>query len=412
MKIKKVARAAARLAVDPPEWLDRLRADAGATALGVTWLDADALREETAESEESVFDGIMHTEATLRHVHENRPHMMRVASGPEYAGKQGFETKAAWYVDTRDPTGLLLAASSSYPTFLWIPADGTVEGMRRALGGLFPSPRPTRATLPRTARGFMGYADQIGVPNVYNGEFVPIDGLELDRYYAMNTFTEVHSWGSGVSDDPYPEEFLPPIQFLGLSEGYMKQSPGVPSMTWRTSASGSYLSIEAHMGKLFVAEARYRPNPNPEVIEKLNAEFGSTFPVDLPVDVVGALLGFDFRPLELWEEELAVEEDPGHVLGQMEIAIALAHGDLDAVDRLRPYFSHETPGVRVHLLNYARQYNLEFLLEELVLAEDDPTLIEQINRSLDKGTGDAHPDIFEEGTYRDDDEEEDEDEDE
>ncbi|WP_433185962.1 hypothetical protein [Actinoallomurus sp. CA-150999] len=400
-KIEKARGAAARLVESPPGWLERLRADEGPVALGVTWLDAAAISDE----EDGVFDGIMHTEATAEYVREHRPHMVRVASGPQYAGMNGLEGEAAWYVDMRRPERLLLAPSSSYPPFLWIPAGDTVDGMRGALGGLFPSPKPTRVTLPKTARGFMGYAGQIGVPNVYSGEFVPIDGLELDRYYTMNTFTELSSWGSAIIDDPYPDEFVPPIQMMAAARDFKKQSPGVPAMTWRTAASGSYLSIEAHQGRLFVAEARYRPSPNPQVIEEMNAEFGSTFPTDLPVDVVGALIGFDFRPLDLWERELAVEEEPGHILGKMEIAVALAHGDLDAVDRLRPYFRHDAPGVRAALMNFALAYNLDSLLEELVLTETEEEIAEQLHRILDEGTGNSHPDIFEEGAAWDEDDE-------
>ncbi|WP_084957019.1 hypothetical protein [Thermoactinospora rubra] len=398
MKIFKADGAAARLTESPPNWLELLRADPGSRALGVQWLDADAIREEAAE-EVSLFDGIMHSEATLAHIHEHRPHMVRVASGPRYASKGGFEDEAAWFVDTREPARLLLAVSDRYPTFLWIPAEGTAEGMRKALGGLFPTPAPTRVTLPRTSRGFMGYADEISVPNVYSGEFVPIDGLELDRYYTMNVFTNVYSWGSWVTDDPYPDEFVSPIALVGAAREFHRQRPGVPSMTWRTAASGSYLSIEAHAGLFFVAEARYRPNPNPSVIEAINAEFGSTFPPDLPVDVAGALIGFDFRPLELWEQELAVEDDPPQILGKLEIATALAYGDLDAVDRLRPYFLHDEPGFRAHALNYALRYNLDFLLEENLLDETDEYLAEQIHKLLDQGTGNAHPDLFEEGVH-------------
>ncbi|WP_329521980.1 hypothetical protein [Spirillospora sp. NBC_01491] len=406
--IKRAGRAAARLAGDPPDWLVRLRADPGAAALGVAWPDESALREEAEREEEHVSDGIMHTDATIGHVREHRPHMLRVASGPGYAGTNGFEHEAAWFVDTREPDGLLLAPSASYPTFLWIPAGTTVDGMRGALGGLFPTPRPTRVTLPKTARGFLGYAHQIGVPNVYDGTFGPIDGLELDRYYTMNTFTEVQSWGSAILDDPSPDEALSPLQAMARFRECREQSPGVPSMTWRTSASGSYVSIEAHMGRIFVAEARYRPNPNPEVIERMNAEFGSAFPTDLPVDVVGALIGFDFQTLEVWERELAVEEDPGHVLGKMEIAVALAHGDLDAAERLRPHFAHRDPGVRAPLMTFALNYNLEFLLEELLLTEPDEQMAEQVHRILDRGTGDAHRDLFEEGAdWGDEDEDED-----
>ncbi|MFF5263599.1 hypothetical protein ACFY4C_32125 [Actinomadura viridis] len=189
-KTEKDPGAAAALAESPPEWLARLRADPGPAALGITWLDPGDIRADGG-ADETVFDGIMYSRATREYIDRHRPHMVRVASGPGYVGGFGLEHEAAWYVDTRDPDRPLLAPNVSYPPFLWIPAEeASTEGMRRAMEGLFPSTKPVRATLPKTSRGFMGYADRMRVPNVYSGEFVPIDGLELDRYYTMNTFTE------------------------------------------------------------------------------------------------------------------------------------------------------------------------------------------------------------------------------
>jgi hypothetical protein len=383
---------AQRMALAPPDWLERLRTDASTSELGVSWYEPGTLEPE--DEPDHPADSAMHTEATWRHVRENLPHMVLVATGPKYPG-YGYEDQAAWYVDSRAPEGLLLAPSSDYAPFLWIPAEGTVDGMRQALGGLFPAPRPTRVTLPNTARGFVGYAHHLVLPHVYSGELVPFNGHDLTRYYTMNGYTGLGAWGSAILDDPNPTEPQPMLALISAGREWLRQSPGVPSLTWRTAASGSYVGFEAHRGRLMVAEARYRPNPNPQVIEKLNAEFGWHFPTDLPVDVVGALLGFGFEPLERIEQELATERDPAQFLGLMEIATALTHGDLDALERLKPYFSHPDSGVRAKLLEFAFVYNLEFLVEELLIGETDEQLAERAHAFLDQDPADVHPDLFE-----------------
>lgn len=404
-------KAVAKVQEGPPDWLGALRNDPAAAALGVTWLDDDAIAKDAAEASERPTDWAMHTTATLQHIRLNRPHLVLVATGPEYTSRgMGLAGDAAWFVDSRDPRQLSFVPSRDYPTFLHVPAGTTADGMAAALGGYFPLPRPTRVTLPKVARGFLGYVGRLHVPSPYSGQLEPVEGLTLDRYYTMNHYTEVSSWGSAYFDDPYPEEPRPMLQLMGISRDAAEQGNGVPSMTWRTAHSGSYLTIEAHFGEIFVGEVRYRPSSHPGVVAAMNATFGSYFPTDLPVDVIGALLGFDFQTVDMLEAELAQETDPGNALGQLQIATALAYGDLDAVTRLRPYFDHDSPSYRAQALNFLLPYNYEYLLEELVLSEPEAQLSEQLHRMLNQGINNRHPDVFEGGADEDDDDyEEDED---
>ncbi|GAA3765435.1 hypothetical protein GCM10022225_59490 [Plantactinospora mayteni] len=402
-------KAATRLVADPPEWLRTLRRDAATQDLGVSWHDDDTIAEETEDADERPSDWGLHTQATRQHIRLNRPHLVPVAAGPEYTRRgMGTESDATWYVDSRDPQHLLFAPSPEYPPFLHVPAGTTAEQMAQVLRGFFPVPRPTRVTLPKVARGFLGYLGRLGVPSPYTGQVEGIDGLTLDRYYTMNLYTEVNSWGSAFFDDPYPEEWHRPIEMIGLGREAMKQADAVPSKTWRTAHSGSYLTIEAHDGELLVGEVRYRSNTYPEVVEKLNATFGSYFPTDLPVDVIGALLGFDFQTIDMLERELAEETDPGKMLGQLHIATALAYGDLDAFARLRPHFDHDNPSYRAQAMNFLLSYNYAYVLEELAHTEPEEQLSEQLHRVLNRGINSRHPDIFEGGAdYDYDDEDED-----
>ncbi|MCP2328276.1 hypothetical protein HDA40_006783 [Hamadaea flava] len=406
-------KAAGRLVADPPAWLTALRLDPAVEALGVTWHDDESITRESAEADERPSDWGLHTQATMQHIRLNRPHLVPVARGPQYTGRGlGIESDAVWYVDGRDPRQLLFAPSAAYPTFLHVPGGTTADQMAEALRGFFPAERPTRVTLPKVARGFLGYAERLGVPSPYTGQVEGIDGLTLDRYFTMNLYAEAGSWGSAYYDDPYPEEFGRPIEMIGIGREAQKQADGVPSMTWRTAHSGSYVTFEAHYGEMLVGEVRYRPSTYPEVVEALNAYFGSYFPTDLPVDVIGALLGFDFQTIDMLERELDVETDLGDKLGQLHIAVALAHGDVDALARLRPYFHDDNGSYRSQAMNFLLPYNYEWMLEELVLTEPEEQLTRQLNQILDRGISGRHPDIFDGDGYAGyDDEEDDEGED-
>lgn len=405
-------KAVAKAQQSPPDWLVALRGDPASTTLGVTWLDDAGIAEDAENVEERPSDWGLHTNATMQHIRLNRPHLVEVGSGPEFTRRgMGVAGEAAWLIDTRDPRQLLFAPDRDYRTFLHVPAGTTAETMAQVLSSYFPSPRPTRLTLPKVARGFLGYLERLSVPSPYSGQLEAVNGLTLDRYFTMNGYTEVSSWGSAYPDDPYPEESLPMLQLAGISREASQQGDGVPSMTRRTAHSGSYLTFEAHFGQLLVGEVRYRPTSHPQMVEAMNAAFGSYFPTDLPVDVIGALMGFDFMTIDMMEQELARETDPGNVLGQLQIATALTYGDLDAFARLRRYFDHEDASYRAQALNFLLPYNYEFLLEELVLTEPDAELAGQVQRILNEGISNRHPDAFEGGDDYDDDHEDDEDED-
>jgi len=128
--------------------------------------------------------------------------------------------------------------------------------------------------------------------------------------------------------------------------------------------------------------------------EQPTTTFGSTFPTDLPVDAAGALLGFDFQTIDMLERDLAVETDPSNALGALQIATALAYGDLDAFARLRPHFRPRQPVFRAHAMNFLLPYNYQYVLEELVLTESEADLAEQVHRMLNDGINSRHRDIF------------------
>ena len=394
-------KAAESIVTQPPAWLVELRASGELP--GCSFLDNDTILANADKSIGPSFGDTVQTEAIVQYIRRHRPHMVQVAEGPDYVSRSpGW---SAWYVDSRAPERLLFAPAGDSPSFLWIPTKGTGDGIASALSGYFPDPWPTGADLPAMARGFMGYRDRVGVTHPLHGGDLPATRENLANYFNAVMFTQPGWWGSSCLDDPYPEGAdtslpLGGIPRLGLDlqvigETAKEQDPGVPSMTWRTAQSRSYLSIEGHSGELFVGNVRYRPSNHPHVVEAMNAEFGCYFPLDLPVDVIGALLGFDFGTLDRWEGRLAKATNTPDVLGQLEIALALSYGDLDAVDRLRPYMTHDDPAARVEVLNMVASYQYLWILEEFARAEAEPRIGEQLQGILNgHGTGYGHPDVF------------------
>lgn len=403
-----VRAAVSAVRAEPPGWLTALRADPATVELGLSWLDEDAITEAAEDASERPSDWSRHTPATQQHIRMNRPHLVPVATSSHPSRAFADETHTAyWYVDARAPERLLFAPDPNYPTFLHVPAGITAADIAAVLEGFFPDPLPTRTAFTKVARGFMGYLDGHSVPSPYDGGLSAIDGLALDRYYTMNVFAHPHSWGSAFPDDPYPAEPLGMLAMTAFGRETLKQDDGVPSKTWRTAHSGSYVTIEIHKESLLVAEICYRPDERSGAVADLNARFGSTFPADLPVDAVGMLLGFDFQTTDMVIADVPTVEDLGERLGAVQIALAVTYGDLDALDRLRPHFAHEDPRFRANVCNMLLDYNYEFLLEEAALTETEAAIAEQTHEFLDRGIGARHADAFEGGSDYDDEDEDD-----
>jgi hypothetical protein len=153
----------------------------------------------------------------------------------------------------------------------------------------------------------------------------------------------------------------------------------IPSMTWRTLHSRSYLSFEVHQRDIVCAAVRYRPSPasHQKVVAQLREETGIDYPVDLPLDVIGSLCGFGFSRERDLVRNLDAPEQPGYLLGGIRVCAALWSGDLRSTMRLRDFADHADGEVRLTLARVAQWYGYRFLFEELSLAETDPELLGQ-----------------------------------
>lgn len=375
-------------------WLETLRNDRTIASLGITWVDRaesdrmrDVLEHEYAQSGPL---GTIHTEATVALSRDLLSRRRLVARGPSSKTREGIDEPSLLFVDVADPDRLYLALSPTYPPFLWLEVGTTRTELEQALREFFPRPRRDRSDMPGCARGFIGYRLRFGVPNPVTGELDPADVAELDRHFTLNPFVESASWGSAFYDDPWPDEIPDQpglmLKLTARQRAVAEQAAGaVWSVTRRTRHSRSYLSIELHHREIFVAQVRYRPSPQRDVIRRVNAHFGCDYPEDLPVDALGALLGFAFDQNRDLEERLEVTSAPEELAGLLLVLSALRHGDLGMVSIYRRYLTHPEPMLRATLCNILVALNYESMLEEMSVTEKDPELRTQIERVLDEG---------------------------
>ncbi|MEM7153956.1 MAG: tetratricopeptide repeat protein [Myxococcota bacterium] len=394
---------------DLSTWMPALRRSPELARLGVRWLgEADA--KQISEALDAEYQqgplGTMHTEPTLARSRELLKTRRAVARGPSSKTREGTDEPSLVFIDVERPhEGLWLALSESYPPFLWIQVDPRPSALELVLAEYFPRPRRTRADLPAMARGFLGYREQFVVPSPYTGGLEPATVIGIDRHFTINPFVESASWGSAYDGDPWPDEIPEQPELthkLAIRQREVaQQAPGhIWSLTRRTRHSRSYLSIEVHHHDLFVAEARYRPSRHSLVIEAMNDYFGCDYPTDMPVDVVAALLGFQFDGARDLESELEDTEDPEQVAGLLLVISALRHADLGALPLYRSFLAHPDSMVRGTVGDIAMAYNYESLLEEMCLSEPDAAIRADIESVLDDGIpmsdDDPYDDVVEE----------------
>lgn len=386
-----------RLTNDPPDWL---RATPG-RGLGVEWLDQAEwvpLVVEDYPARTMIFEHLVDADREIR------TGKVLVARGPSITRRiAAFEVLVCWYVDPTAPDRLWCALGESYPGWLWFAVEPTEQAMTEALGGMFPKPGLGEAELIRKERGFAGYRSEVVLPNVYSGELVPFNGHDLDRYFTGVPFVEYNSWGSARTEDPLLDDIpaTSPIAVLAASrEGrHAQQLLGrVPSMSWRTVHSRSYLSFEIHTVELICVRLAYRPSPpsHRAVVRRCNEELGFNLPADVPLDVVGALTGFGFNGEQDIIENVTKPDNLGQLADGLRICAALWEGDLASTLRLREFARHPERNIRLAIVRIAHSYNLPFLLYDVALAsEDDPELSAAVEDVIERGCTPEDLNVFE-----------------
>jgi len=375
-------------------WLAAFREDRRLERLGVEWLSKARSDRISVTLEVDYEDGplgTMHTAATLERSRALLETRTAVAQGPGSRTREGVLEPSILFIDTARPQdGLWLALSSGYPPFLWLRVAPTIDDLTTVLAEFFPRPRRSRVDMSRQTRGFIGYRSRFVVPSPVTGGLEPATLVELQRHLAINPFVESVCWGSAYAEDPWPDEIpdQPGVVHKIAEHQRMvaRQEPGHAwSLTWRTRHSRSYLSIEVHHHDIYVAQLRYRPSVHSEAVETMNTHFGCDYPVDMPVDAVAALLGFQFDGARDLEAQLPTASDPEQLAGLLLVLSALRHEDLGVLELYRRYVDHPATVVRSTVGDIAVAHNHEVLLEEMSVREPDVQLRTEIEALLDEG---------------------------
>jgi tetratricopeptide (TPR) repeat protein len=375
-----------------PDWVAGLRRDEVATSLGISWLDSadsEQIATRVAASHERSPPGVMYSDAMLERIRTLLRNKRPVAWGPPSNGREPLTERPLLWIDRNRPDQLWLGLSRHMPPQLWLPAGSSGDELRAALAPYVPTPQRRRRDMPRLARGFVGYRLRFGVPNPYTAEIQPANARELDRYFAVNPFVEAAYWGSAYDDDPWPTERPGQPDTLetdALQRRLAEQAPGqVWSISRRTRHSRSYLTIELHHRDIFVAEVRYEPASDARLVERLNADLGCDYPLDMPVDAVAALLGFQFEQADDLRTRLDSSADPEELAGIILVLSSLCHSDLSMTRVYRRYMDHPESVVRTTLCNIFVAHNHESLLEEMSITEPDDDVRAQVDAVLDEG---------------------------
>lgn len=369
-----------------PPWWETVTKDPLTQELGISWRDPESFE----PAAEQAWTGTM-SNARLDSIdYARRRRKLLVGTGPEVARRdRQHPSRVHWYVDADEPELLWCSLDRSYSAWLWVPIEPTPQAVAEVLSHSHPRTPLTRLDMSATARGFLGFRNDLLIPQVETDGMVPFNGADLDTYFTGVKYLDDGSWASNRFDDPYDDDSVAGSQRRARTQRLGR----IPSKSWRTLHSRSYLSIEVHSRAVVCAKAQYRPSPRSHrtVVSRLNTEAETDFPIDLPLDVVGALSGFQFARERDLIHNLTSPENNEQLASGIQIFAALWCGDLRESYRLRDYAAHEDADVRLATAQVANWYGYRFLLEEMALSETDPGLRESLEGLIIQG---GSPDTY------------------
>lgn len=309
-----------------------------------------------------------------------------VAYGPLFHKRFVGDRASQFYVDPRRPDKVIFAPSQDVPAVLWVSVDADPTSVRRLLEEHFPGKPVSALEFPCTLRAFMGRVTDLRLPDPLAGADVPAMPAVLDRHWLSSPVVDEPCWGSEFVEDPLPPRIEPsesPTYMVHQTRAARAQAKGATArFTRRTLFTCSHLAIEMHDEADYVWEVKFKPNPYPEVIERLNAVCRTALPRELPIDVAGAVLGFEFQSAEVIESRLRRAALPEEIITELQHLAAVRHVDVMVADVLRSYIGHDDVFVREAVANLAVSYNWMFVLEDLAVRETHPELASFLAEAL------------------------------
>lgn len=355
---------------DAPSWLQRWRLQ----AIGNPELELFDQERQQQEHERlmGIYErggpmGVSLSEQALALAERLLEAMTPIGLGPAYPSRiEGISYRPWLWVSRNNPQQILLALHEFMPPFLWFATGQDQAALYTTLERDIAQETSPTLEFERTARAFLGTEDLIGAPDL----------SELQTHLSINPFIEPLFWGSAHAQDPWPEEI--PTEALedlgGTSHDQLRQAPlSVPTLSARTIISRSVISVEEHEG-VFVVQVRYEPASHQEQIQALNAQFGSHYPHDLPLDVVAALLGFYFEDAQALLAFITEAQDAEEIGLYMHILACVRHGEVGLAEVLRPWLEHRDEQARMIAAEIALRQGFRPLVQGRQFSEPDDEL--------------------------------------
>lgn len=293
---------------------------------------------------------------------------------PERSDRRGMiPYRPTLFGDPARPEQAWIGLDALTPPLLWIDAGTTPESLRAVWAPYALASLPARRELPRERRYFVGSPQQLG-------ELEPLaDAL------AHRPGLDTLAWGTVRDDDPWADRVdANALVMARVNDEVRRQSPAaLPALTMRTVFTGSLVTLTLFEG-CYTLTLRYRPCGHAALYERLNAQFGTRFPTDLPVDALMALTAF---PTQMTAEDFeALLVDPNEASARIGDAVTYAALCFDDLRRLRWLVRDvlNVPGeagadLRRAAAQIADRLDLVTELCAMLEAESDPALLEMLH---------------------------------
>lgn len=269
------------------------------------------------------------------------------------AARKGQRRPAAWWL--RDGA-LSFANGVALDPLAWVPVEPTEAGVRRAIAEASASDGPARSF-----RFFFGILP----------EFVE-DFLDLENRLTLDPFCEGMPLvlGSAAPGDGRGDCFDDPLHVSQFE-----------TLRSRSKITVAALHQQAEDGSIAIGTIEYRPAPHAAVVRAWNEAKGSSWPEDLPLDVLGAIgmgLGASLGQIEQWieAEEAPLPAGFATLVGfAIQTAPGPAQGEIDEVSTwLLTRSRSKDPDVRNVVAQLAAMAGLSDVLAKVTEAEEDPEL--------------------------------------
>ncbi len=377
-----------------PLWLRTLASDRRLLDAGMRWVARDISDAHTRRVRARYSGGaqrppgVLWTSTLWAACREGALGQRLVAVGPVVVDRDHIEHPMHWYIDV-DEAQLWLALDADVPPALRLPAGDITQAVLAAIGEFHPRPMPSMCSFQKTWRAYVGHIESLSIPDPYTGEPEPARPHVLSRLWATSPFIDDYRWGSSRDEDPWPAALPPQPQLASKIRAFQREAQrqdagGRCRFSRRTRFSGSIITLELHAESFYVCEVRYNPCAHADANEALSRRCGFSLPWDMPIDVLGTLIGFEAKTSEDITKQVA--RYPVSLQHWLPVQAAIDGLTHEGSERLRRYAGHVDPSIRETAITVAARYNWEFVLEDMLLVEVDPRRRAGIRELLDGGT--------------------------